>query len=178
MLYREIIAVCSQIHTKYINTLCWLGSNKYTHACCHIFQPCTRNCTIWCLPFRYSKQNSACVCRLCQPHNHSRSLDISSSIYRPTDTHYVVCAKHTWYRIRLPTCHTPLLSQALHTDRGVPSTKFLQWLYSHLQERLLTEMYNTPSLSPLLTGATCYVSSVWALWSHQDLGRPRTTPKL
>ena len=22
MLYREIIAVCSQIHTKYINTLC------------------------------------------------------------------------------------------------------------------------------------------------------------
>ena len=23
MLYREIIAVCSQIHTKYINTVCW-----------------------------------------------------------------------------------------------------------------------------------------------------------
>jgi hypothetical protein len=23
MLYREIIAVCSQIHTKHINTLCW-----------------------------------------------------------------------------------------------------------------------------------------------------------
>ena len=22
MLYREVIAVCSQIHTKYINTLC------------------------------------------------------------------------------------------------------------------------------------------------------------
>ena len=23
MLYREIIAVCSQIHTRHINTLCW-----------------------------------------------------------------------------------------------------------------------------------------------------------
>ena len=23
MLYREIIAVCSQIHTKHTNTLCW-----------------------------------------------------------------------------------------------------------------------------------------------------------
>ena len=23
MLYREIIAVCSQIHTKHVNTLCW-----------------------------------------------------------------------------------------------------------------------------------------------------------
>ena len=23
MLYREIIAVCSQIYTKHINTLCW-----------------------------------------------------------------------------------------------------------------------------------------------------------
>ena len=23
MLYREIIAVCSQIHTQHINTLCW-----------------------------------------------------------------------------------------------------------------------------------------------------------
>jgi hypothetical protein len=23
MLYRAIIAVCSQIHTKHINTLCW-----------------------------------------------------------------------------------------------------------------------------------------------------------
>jgi len=23
MLYREMIAVCSQIHTKHINTLCW-----------------------------------------------------------------------------------------------------------------------------------------------------------
>jgi len=23
MLYREIIAVCSQIHTKHMNTLCW-----------------------------------------------------------------------------------------------------------------------------------------------------------
>ena len=23
MLYREIIAVCSEIHTKHINTLCW-----------------------------------------------------------------------------------------------------------------------------------------------------------
>ena len=23
MLYSEIIAVCSQIHTKHINTLCW-----------------------------------------------------------------------------------------------------------------------------------------------------------
>ena len=23
MLYREITAVCSQIHTKHINTLCW-----------------------------------------------------------------------------------------------------------------------------------------------------------
>ena len=23
MLYREIIAVCSQIHTKHINKLCW-----------------------------------------------------------------------------------------------------------------------------------------------------------
>jgi hypothetical protein len=23
MFYREIIAVCSQIHTKHINTLCW-----------------------------------------------------------------------------------------------------------------------------------------------------------
>jgi hypothetical protein len=23
MLYREIIAVCSQIHPKHINTLCW-----------------------------------------------------------------------------------------------------------------------------------------------------------
>ena len=23
MLYREIIAVCSKIHTKHINTLCW-----------------------------------------------------------------------------------------------------------------------------------------------------------
>jgi len=23
MLYNEIIAVCSQIHTKHINTLCW-----------------------------------------------------------------------------------------------------------------------------------------------------------
>ena len=23
MSYREIIAVCSQIHTKHINTLCW-----------------------------------------------------------------------------------------------------------------------------------------------------------
>ena len=25
MLYREIIAVCSQIHTKHINTLLWAG---------------------------------------------------------------------------------------------------------------------------------------------------------
>jgi len=25
MLYREIMAVCSQIHTKHINTLCWLN---------------------------------------------------------------------------------------------------------------------------------------------------------
>jgi len=24
MLYREIITVCSQIHTKHINQLCWL----------------------------------------------------------------------------------------------------------------------------------------------------------
>jgi hypothetical protein len=25
MLYREIIAVCSEIHTKHINKLCWLN---------------------------------------------------------------------------------------------------------------------------------------------------------
>ena len=24
MLYREIMAVCSEIHTKHINTVCWL----------------------------------------------------------------------------------------------------------------------------------------------------------
>ena len=29
MLYREIIAVCSQIHTKHINTLC--GQNVVTY---------------------------------------------------------------------------------------------------------------------------------------------------
>jgi hypothetical protein len=121
MLYREIIAVCSQIHAKHINTLCGLDEELLkvklavhitttTTICRHIFQPCTPNYTIWRLPFRYSEQNSACVCRLCQPHNQSRPLDISSSIYRLTDTHYVVCVKHTWYKIRLSTCHTPVLS--------------------------------------------------------------------
>ena len=29
MLYREIIAVCSQIHTKHINTLCGLNVELY-----------------------------------------------------------------------------------------------------------------------------------------------------
>ena len=29
MLYREIIAVCSQIHTKYINTLCGQNVELY-----------------------------------------------------------------------------------------------------------------------------------------------------
>ena len=36
MLYREIIAVCSQIHTKHINTLCgqnaeWLNAKLAVH---------------------------------------------------------------------------------------------------------------------------------------------------
>ena len=46
MLYREIIAVCSQIHTKHINTLC--GQNvellnvkpmvsHWALDCCHLF---------------------------------------------------------------------------------------------------------------------------------------------
>ena len=30
MLYREIIAVCSQIHTKYINTLCGQNVGLFT----------------------------------------------------------------------------------------------------------------------------------------------------
>jgi len=30
MLYREIIAVCSEIHTKHINTLCWQNVELYT----------------------------------------------------------------------------------------------------------------------------------------------------
>jgi len=30
MLYREIIAICSQIHTKYINTLCGLNIDFVT----------------------------------------------------------------------------------------------------------------------------------------------------
>jgi len=29
MLYREIIAVCSQIHTKHLNTLCWQNVELY-----------------------------------------------------------------------------------------------------------------------------------------------------
>jgi len=29
MMYREIIAVCSQIHTKHINTLCWQNGELY-----------------------------------------------------------------------------------------------------------------------------------------------------
>ena len=31
MLYREIIAVCSQIHTKHINTLCWQNVEVYIY---------------------------------------------------------------------------------------------------------------------------------------------------
>jgi len=31
MLYREIIAVCSQIHTKHINTLCGQNVELYIH---------------------------------------------------------------------------------------------------------------------------------------------------
>ena len=30
MLYKEIIAVCSQIHTKHINTLCGMQNIQYT----------------------------------------------------------------------------------------------------------------------------------------------------
>ena len=30
MLYREIVAVCSQIHTKHINTLCGQNAELYT----------------------------------------------------------------------------------------------------------------------------------------------------
>jgi len=37
MLYREIIAVCSEIHTKHINTLC--GQNVGFHL--HIHRPAT-----------------------------------------------------------------------------------------------------------------------------------------
>ena len=29
MLYREIIAVCSEIHTKHINTLCWQNIEEF-----------------------------------------------------------------------------------------------------------------------------------------------------
>ena len=36
MLYKEIIAICSQIHAKHINTLCWqnvdiLNENQVVH---------------------------------------------------------------------------------------------------------------------------------------------------
>jgi hypothetical protein len=33
MLYREIIAVCSQIHTKHINTLCGQNVELYIKKC-------------------------------------------------------------------------------------------------------------------------------------------------
>jgi len=43
MLYREIIALCSQIHTKHINTLC--GQNVELL----IFKPCSTYSNHWAL---------------------------------------------------------------------------------------------------------------------------------
>ena len=40
MLYREIMAVCSEIHTKHINTLC--GQNV---ECCNSW--CHIDCSLW-----------------------------------------------------------------------------------------------------------------------------------
>ena len=44
MLHREIIAVCSQIHTKHINTLCGQNFNSY-HTLLSLEQACVHTGT-------------------------------------------------------------------------------------------------------------------------------------
>ena len=45
MLYREIIAVCSQSHTKHINTLCGQNVEVFTFKAIYIYY--TYNIEIW-----------------------------------------------------------------------------------------------------------------------------------
>jgi hypothetical protein len=48
MLYREIIAVCSQIHTKHINTLC--GQNvEFVNFKLVVYTVTSRNLVLWIL---------------------------------------------------------------------------------------------------------------------------------
>jgi hypothetical protein len=59
MLYREIIAVCSQIHTKHINTLC--GQNVE----CRTYRAVNTLRLSFCLPARpSSRNNSAPIARI------------------------------------------------------------------------------------------------------------------
>jgi hypothetical protein len=150
MLYREIIAVCSEIHTKHINTLCgqniefvnvkpggtWSNRWALTRTFFHIFHPSTRNCPTRCLPFRYSAQNSACICRLFHPHNKSHLLHVSSSTNPHLDLRLLAVCKERLVRntfsIFFLSLHPTLMAHCPLKEVCLVR-RFGRWLYSRLQ---------------------------------------------
>ena len=79
MLYREIIAVCSQIHTKHINTLC--GRNvEFVPVL-----PCGTYCDHWSLVFSKNDVYRSCMFLLKQnSHQGNCTTHVQNSYYKHT----------------------------------------------------------------------------------------------